>query len=171
MKLSQAWKTGSSRYFSIILFGCAALLAASAIVAAPATKSTRKGDCLGWPADQDKDKVEKAFESALNGSAQNNPEGARLRAKLLKSHKSAKDTVQDILNGMPGRKVTIPPKAWIIFYEPENLPHTKARPFTEDYPSDHCYHVFYLPEVGAGANATFRESLMCCYKPWRPTKP
>jgi hypothetical protein len=167
MKLSQALESASPRYSSIILFGCAAVLAASAIIAAPATKSIRKGDCLGWPADQDKNKVEKAFEAALNGSAQNTPEGTRLRARLLRSHKSAKDAVQAILDGMGGRKVTIPSKAWVIFYEPENPTHTKGINFREDYPSDHCYHVFYLPEVGANMPATFRESLMCCYKPWR----
>jgi hypothetical protein len=167
MKLSQVLNRNASRYVSILLFGCAACLAVSAIAAAPPTKSYRKGECVDWPADKDKEKVEQAFETALNGAAQNTEAGRKLRARLLKSQASAKQTVQAILDAMAGDKVTIPPKASIIFYEPENVADTKRqpRPFTDDYPADHCYHIFYLPEVG-GSKATFRENLMCCYKPW-----
>ena len=68
---------------------------------------------------------------------------------------------------MPG-KVKIPDDALIIFYENDTPDFTKPHPPFVDYPSDHCLHIFFLPDPTRqpATKTSFRENLMCCYKPW-----
>jgi hypothetical protein len=154
------------------IIGCifivaAAILAASAVVAQPYGKSSQstKG-CTDWPSDPDKRTVEAAFDKVLNDSATNKP----LRDQLLDTrncYKEPKNAVQTVLNSMPG-KVKIPDDVLIIFYENDTPDFTKPHPPFVDYPSDHCLHIFFLPDFGRQptAKASFRANLMCCYKPW-----
>jgi hypothetical protein len=120
--------------------------------------------------EKDQAKVEAAFDKVLNDSATD----STLRAELLdvrNCYAKPKAAVQKTLDAMPGDKVKIPKEVVIIFYEDDTSSLTKvARPFG-DYPSDHCLHIFFLPAFGAQgtARASFRENLMCCYKPWRPS--
>lgn len=149
----------------------AAVLAVSALVAQPYGKSPQstKG-CTDWPSDQDKPTVEAAFDRVLNDSATNKP----LRDQLLdprNCYKAPKEAVQKVLNSMPG-KVQIPADVLILFYENDSSDFLKPRPPFDDYPSDHCLHIFFLPPFGSPvAKTSFRENLMCCYKPWKPTRP
>ncbi len=151
------------------LWVLAAALAVSALTAeSPAKPQTKRGECKDWPSDPDKPKVAAAFTKALNDSAMDNNDGKKVRKNLL-DPKTAKSTVQGILNTLyPGEKIVFPTKAEVRFYEPEELGFTApAKVFTADYPSEHCLHIFYLPEVGEQAQkASFQTNLMCCYKPW-----
>jgi hypothetical protein len=151
---------------ALVLF--AAALAVSALMAQPSgnARPPAKG-CKDWPLDKDKAKVKAAFDKVLNDSATD----SKLRAELLDvsdCYKKPKAAVQRTLDQMQGDKVTIPKEALIIFYENDSPDAIKSvRPFA-DYPSDHCLHIFFLPDVGAqgAAKTSFRENLMCCYKPW-----
>jgi hypothetical protein len=150
-----------------ILVTVAAVLAVSALVAQPYSKSPQiTRGCTDWPSDPDKPTVEAAFDKVLNDSATNKP----LRDQLLDTrncYKEPKNAVQTVLNSMPG-KVKIPDDVLIIFYENDTPDFTRPHPPFADYPSDHCLHIFFLPPFGHQpvAKTSFRENLMCCYKPW-----
>jgi hypothetical protein len=151
----------------------ATILAVSAVVAQPYGKSSQstKG-CTDWPLEKDKDKVEKSFDKVINDSATNSD----LRKQLLDSSRcywNPKKAVQDTLDHMPGDKVIIPKQVLIIFYENDTPGLIGHPPQFADYPSDHCLHIFFLPDFGRepAARASFRENLMCCYKPWGPPPP
>lgn len=159
--------TSLARAIAPILVVVAAVLAISAVVAQPYGKSSQstKG-CTDWPLDQDKPTVEAAFDRVLNDSQTNKP----LRDQLLDTrncYKAPKEAVQTVLNSMPG-KIKIPADVLIIFYENDTPDFTKPHPPFVDYPSDHCLHIFFLPDFGrhTEAKASFRANLMCCYKPW-----
>lgn len=166
-QLLNIWTAPVVQVIGPIFIVTAAILAVSAVVAQPYGKSpqTVRG-CTNWPLEKDKEKVEKAFDKVLNDSATDSD----LRNKLLDSrncYKTPKEVVQDTLNNMPGDKVTIPPEAVIIFYENDTPGFTRPHPPFADYPSDHCLHIFFLPPTGQPATkASFKENLMCCYKPW-----
>jgi hypothetical protein len=158
---------------ALILVIFAAVLAVSAVVAQPYGKSSQstKG-CTDWPLPKDRAKVEKAFDKVLNDSATD----SGLRNRLLDSsdcYKNPKAAVQDTLDHMSGDKVTIPPGVLIIFYENDTPDFTKPHPPFVDYPSDHCLHIFFLPDPTRqpATKTSFRENLMCCYKPWEPPPP
>jgi hypothetical protein len=159
-----------AQIISSVLIVFAAFLTVSALMAQPSgyTRTSSKG-CTDWPLEKDRAKVEAAFDKVLNDSATN----SKLRAQLLDvsdCYKNPKAAVQNTLDGMPGDKVNIPKEVVIIFYENDTPSITKGRRPFADYPSDHCLHIFFLPDVGAQAAAgtSFRENLMCCYKPWGP---
>ena len=152
---------------TLIVFGGAlAILALTA--ESPGTSPTKKGECKNWPSEADKPKFEAAFNKALEESATDKT----LRGKLLKSPASAKTAVEEILDKLyPGEKLRFPAKTVITFYEPEEPVSGLSGldlQLIPNYPSDHCLHVFYLPEEGSSAvsKPTFRKNLMCCYKPW-----
>jgi hypothetical protein len=153
---------------AVIVF--AATFTVSALMAQPSGYTrTSSSKCKDWPLEKDQKKVEAAFDKVLNDSATN----SALRTELLdvsNCYKKPKAAVQRTLDAMPGDKITIPKEVVIIFYEDDSAGLTKTpRPFA-DYPSDHCLHIFFLPPVGsqAAAGTSFRENLMCCYKPWSP---
>jgi hypothetical protein len=158
---------------SSALILCAAALAVSALMAQPSTEAQlRKKECKDWPGDAQKQKkVADAFTKALNDSAMNNDEGTKLRADLLEPAQ-AKTTMQRILDKMyPNENIVFPRKAEVRFYEPEepvDTPPTKT--MVPKYPSEHCIHILYLPEVVTAQRkadkASFAKNLMCCYPPW-----
>jgi hypothetical protein len=158
---------------SAALLVFAATFTVSALMAQPPgyARTSSKG-CKDWPLEKDRKKVEAAFDKVLKDSATD----STLRRELLEvsnCYEKPKAAVQRTLDAMPGDKITIPKEAVIIFYEDDSASITKAsRPFV-DYPSDHCLHIFFLPPVGSQATAgtNFQENLMCCYKPWNPTRP
>jgi hypothetical protein len=161
-----------SRGASSALVLLAAVLAISAFTAespSPTPPCKKRGECKDWPTADEQPKFEAAFDKALVDSRTNKD----LRCKLLKSPASAKKAVEKILDVLyPRQNVRFPSKVEIRFYEPEE-PVDLARNLTEpNYPNDHCLAVFYLPEEGtATAKApSFRDNLMCCYKPWPPIK-
>jgi hypothetical protein len=145
----------------------------SALTAQPSTEAQlRKKECKDWPSDAQKQKVADAFTKALNDSAINNSDGQRLRADLLEPA-SAKTTMQRILDKMyPNENIVFPRKAEIRFYEPEERVDTPPVKIVDPkkYPSEHCIHILYLPEVvtaeSKAEKASFKTNLMCCYPPW-----
>jgi hypothetical protein len=168
-KLIAKTKTALARAAAatLIVFGSA--LAISALTAeSPTMSPSKRGECKDWPPEADKPKFEAGFNKALEDSATDKT----LRGKLLKSDASAKKAVEDILDQLyPGQKLRFPPKAVIKFYEPEQpVPGWSGLDvqLLPNYPSDHCLHIFFLPEEGptAGSTPSFRKNLMCCYKPW-----
>jgi hypothetical protein len=163
--------TSVIQIIGLLLIVVAAILAVSAVLAQPYGTSPKSAKgCIGWPSETEQGTVEAAFDKVLIDSATDQT----LRNELLDSSdcfKKPKAAVQRILNAMPG-KIQIPPAALIIFYENDSSDFLKPRPPFDDYPSDHCLHIFFLPPVGApAAKTSFRENLMCCYKPWKPTRP
>lgn len=167
--------TGKSAAYivSAVLMVFAGGFTVSALLAEPPSGTPPKtGECKDWPAPQDQKKVEQAFDKVLNDSATN----TSLRKELLDTsgcYKHPKDAVQKTLNAMPGNKVTIPKEVLIIFYE-NDTPELKMdqTPRDSDYPSDHCLHIFFLPQPGeqTTTKTSFRDNLMCCYKPWAPQR-
>jgi hypothetical protein len=151
----------------------AAVLAISALTAqspSPTPPCKKRGECKDWPTTDEQPKFEAAFDKALIDSRTNKD----LRCNLLKSPASAKSAVEAILARLyPHQNIKFPPKVEIRFYEPEQpVSPTMNLTSAPNYPNDHCLGVFYLPEEGTAAATTpsFRENLMCCYKPWDPTK-
>jgi hypothetical protein len=151
---------------ALVLF--AAVLATSTLTAqSPSpTPCKKRGECKDWPPKDEQPKFEAAFDKALIGSKTNKD----LRCKLLKSPASAKKAVETILDGLyPGQKIRFPKQVEIRFYEPEE-PVSPAMNLTSapNYPNDHCLAVFFLPEEGTttAKEPSFRDNLMCCYKPW-----
>jgi hypothetical protein len=162
-----------ARAASSALVMLAAVLAISALTAqSPSpTPCKKRGESKDWPTNDEQPKFEAAFDKALIDSKTNKG----LRCKLLKSPASAKTAVEKILDGLyPGqKKVRFPEKVEIRFYEPEEpVSLTMNLTSAPNYPNDHCLAVFYLPEEGTAAakEPSFRDNLMCCYKPWNPTK-
>jgi hypothetical protein len=144
----------------------------SALLAQPPSGTPKKtGDCTDWPLKQDQLKVEQAFDKVLTDSATD----TSLRKELLDTsncYKHPKAAVQKTLDAMPGNKVEIPKEVVIIFYE-NDTPELKMHqtPRDPDYPSDHCLHIFFLPSGAQTTTKTsFRDNLMCCYKPWAPQR-
>ena len=166
-------RTRLTRIASSALILSAAALTLSALIAQPSTEAQlRKKECKDWPGDAQKQKkVADAFTKALNDSALNNSEGQKLRADLLEPA-SAKTTMQRLLDKMyPNENIVFPRKAEVRFNEPEepvDTPPTKS--MVPKYPSEHCIHILYLPEVVTAQQkadkATFAKNLMCCYPPW-----
>jgi hypothetical protein len=170
-QLAKIWPRPVVHIRKPIFVIAAATLAVSAVVAQPYDKSTQGANaCTGWPLEKDRIKVERAFDKVLNDSVTNSD----LRKQLLdpsQCYKNPKKAVQDTLDHMPGDKVTIPKEVLIIFYENDSPPGlVKPPPQFADYPSDHCLHIFFLPDPKHpfAAGTSFRENLMCCYKPWPP---
>ncbi len=168
-QLVNIWTTPVIRVIGPILIVAAAILAVSAVVAQPYGKSAANAKgCTNWPSEQDQAKVEAAFDKVLIESATDKT----LRDELLDTsncYKRPKEAVQRTL----GNTVKIPNEVLIIFYENDSPDLIKPRPLFADYPSDHCLHIFFLPPFGAhpAAKTSFRENLMCCYKPWKPPPP
>jgi hypothetical protein len=154
---------------SLLLTLVAAGLAVSALKgASPKQDPPVPTSCKDWPAKPGQKKVEKAFDKVLNDSATD----VSLRKQLLDTsdcYKYPKAAVQKVLDSIPGSKVTIPKDVLIIFYE-NDTPELKGgqTPRDPDYPSDHCLHIFFLPPTGeqTTTKTSFRDNLMCCYKPW-----
>ena len=154
---------------SSALILCAAALAVSALTAqSPSAPPVRRGECKGWPTDEEKPKFEAAFDKALNDSITDKI----VRGKLLRSPRSAKTEMESILDQLyPGQKIRFRKKTEIRFYEPEEpvsgLIDLKLN-LIPNYPNEHCLHIFYLPEEGKTdvAKPSFKKNLMCCYKPW-----
>ena len=153
---------------SSLFIAAAAGLAVSALMAAPVdSEAARRAECKGWMTEAQKPIVAKAFDDVLRESALDTPEGNKLRKRLLDStdcYKEPKAAVQERL----GNTITFPPKARVIFYENEDGPAGKLaeRPFSGP-PSEQCLHILALGEVGREFDkASFKENLMCCYKPW-----
>lgn len=155
---------------STALITIAAALTISGLAAQSSSsehKPTR--GCTDWPHEKDRAKVEAAFDKVLKDSA--SPNNSSLRNQLLDTsncYEKPRAAVQKVLDSMSGDKVAIPETVVIIFYQNDTPRLTTGRPSVA-YPSDHCLHIFFLPEVGAGpqdvAKTSFRENLMCCYKP------
>jgi len=152
---------------TLIVFGTA--LAISALTAqSPGTSDYKKGECKNWPPKADKPKFAAGFTKVLEESRTNKT----LRGKLLKSDGSAKTAVEEVLDALyPGEKLRFPPKTMMRFYEPEEPVSGWSGldvQLLPNYPSDHCLHIFYLPEEvpTAGSTPSFQKNLMCCYKPW-----
>lgn len=159
-----------TRIAAVALCGLGSALAVSGLMAnSPEDLQTKRGECQDWPKEVDRDLVEKGFDKALQDSAGLTQANKDRRTRLLDPNKAKKE-METIFKELPnGREIKFPPKSVVRFYEPE-ITKALAPAKSSDkstYPSDHCYHILFLPEAGEqNTKASFRENLMCCYIPW-----
>ncbi len=139
--------------------------------AKPGKEQIRRNECKDWPSDTDKPTVAQAFDTALQTSAINTPPMQARRQRLLDPNKAQKE-IEDIMANELHKNIKFPAHSEVRFYEPETAaspPDCTDGKVITTYPSDHCYHIFFLPEVGQQIDKTktnHKENLMCCYIPW-----
>jgi hypothetical protein len=157
-----------------ILILIAAALAISGVTAqskdrgAKTKEQIRRYECKDWPSDTDKPTVATAFDIALQTSAINTPPMQARRGRLLDPSKAQKE-IEDIMANELQKNIKFPPHSEVRFYEPDTLatPPSCAK-VVASYPSDQCYHIFFLPEIGQqDVKANRVDNLMCCYIPWK----
>jgi len=141
----------------------------------PTPSATPSSQCKNWPpcnpgnCDDVRDRVKKVF-TGLIDEASKGPQSQAFRDKLTdkqNGYNNARLEVRGRLSPIPfGDEHTV------IFYVSENPTGNFGMPGTmQDYPNNHCVHVFYLPDMPTAAQPTptpavFESQLMCCYQPW-----
>lgn len=159
------------RSVAVIITICAGALLMSAVIAQNTQSQPKAKPCENWPPDVIKDKVKAAFDKVISTATADTEEGRKLRAKLLDSrncYKSPKAEMERTFDEMfPTEKIRFPKGSLVVFYEPEKAG-ARDYGFAENYPGNHCLHIFYLDTVGSKSNAkpSFANNLMCCYPPW-----